>query len=690
MADRRIELVNRRAMVAVSGAALIAPLVQRKVEEVAAPDRAAAEAAAAQAQANYQDMLDIQALGDDAAAIAARVPKNTDGSDFANPLAVRDSLHARPADGFLSVTEFYEVADGSDYGPALGRALAESPKVFWADGGHTISSAVDHTLTSETVIDWNDALVTFTGAGRVNLKSPIVASSRTLASNALRWATSIDLDDGSGIQAGDILNIQSNVLPADWPDNKQDTVRVRSVSGDTVTLEDGLNFAWDTAETGLNITVWRPAGAVKNLNLNFVRQQEAGELGRVCIYLEGVADWMVANAVIKGELPFNRLTNIERNGVVAYYCMNGLIDRLHAEAMSYPGLLAGGSRYTEGRSLSGRYNHHTGIDATGWSSDIKIDGMEDQDSFSGASMHASFRAVLRKANIRNNLELTAWRSCGGAILDSYIHSIDSTGNTPLIQSAVPSPGYEYIYADRGGLEIRNVDFDNPNRTSYDLYIHYGGRVLIENVRAYDIRIGGNVAEPVIKLPLNLAGGKAGPTKGLIESTGTQVPAPDVLDAYLDTGVYHIDPYRSLVPQSGRTLRCRGQIGRAMAAGTKPVRVHFNGFPGVSGNFLVGRLRVRASLQHQSAGYYSWLEKTWPFFFTGSGAVVELSTTAVTTVGPQTGSGGPDVTLTLANPAVTSGTDGFLAFDLTVDKGAGTATSAVYQLEYDLELTETST
>lgn len=55
---------------------------------------AASAANAAQAAAQYQEMLDIQALGDDAAAIAARVPKNTDGSDFTQPAAVRSAIGA--------------------------------------------------------------------------------------------------------------------------------------------------------------------------------------------------------------------------------------------------------------------------------------------------------------------------------------------------------------------------------------------------------------------------------------------------------------------------------------------------------------------------------------------------------------------------------------------------------------------
>lgn len=53
---------------------------------------ALAEAAATAAEEALADVLAVQATGDDAAAIAARVPKNTDGSDFSQPTAVLSAL----------------------------------------------------------------------------------------------------------------------------------------------------------------------------------------------------------------------------------------------------------------------------------------------------------------------------------------------------------------------------------------------------------------------------------------------------------------------------------------------------------------------------------------------------------------------------------------------------------------------
>jgi hypothetical protein len=73
MADRRIEVVNRRAVVTVSGAALIAPLVQRKVEEVTGPDAAAVAADREAVENALQQIQDLASGAPDAPSILNKV-----------------------------------------------------------------------------------------------------------------------------------------------------------------------------------------------------------------------------------------------------------------------------------------------------------------------------------------------------------------------------------------------------------------------------------------------------------------------------------------------------------------------------------------------------------------------------------------------------------------------------------------
>ncbi|WP_309091717.1 hypothetical protein [Phenylobacterium sp.] len=216
MADRRIEVVNRRAVVTVSGAALIAPMVQRKVEEVAAPDRAAAEAAAAKAQALYDDMLEIQAVGDDAAAIAARAAKAANGSDFedkeevtqnllflqsgagAESRSVRDKLR-----DFVSVLDYGAVGDGK--APEDGFILAgtsrldsETANFTAADVGKKISVAgagPGGSLLTTTI-------ASLVSSGSVNLAD-------AASTNALGRAFAYGTDDTAAIQAA--IEAHSNI-----------------------------------------------------------------------------------------------------------------------------------------------------------------------------------------------------------------------------------------------------------------------------------------------------------------------------------------------------------------------------------------------------------------------------------------------------------------------------------------------
>jgi hypothetical protein len=81
MVDRRADLLNRRAVITVSGAAVIGPLVTTAAQPAAGPD-------------HDPGLLDIQEQDEGAAAIATRVPKDTDGSDFTQPAAVRAALGA--------------------------------------------------------------------------------------------------------------------------------------------------------------------------------------------------------------------------------------------------------------------------------------------------------------------------------------------------------------------------------------------------------------------------------------------------------------------------------------------------------------------------------------------------------------------------------------------------------------------
>lgn len=89
---------------------------------------ALAEAAATAAEEALADVLAVQATGDDAAAIAARVPKNTDGSDFSQPTAVLSALGGAAKAQDLADLASLEVAN-RNLGTFATRALAAAASI---------------------------------------------------------------------------------------------------------------------------------------------------------------------------------------------------------------------------------------------------------------------------------------------------------------------------------------------------------------------------------------------------------------------------------------------------------------------------------------------------------------------------------------------------------------------------------
>lgn len=85
----------------------------------------------------------------------------------------------------------------------------------------------------------------------------------TLAANATRGAISITLTAATGIQEGDVVWIYTGVVAeTGWGTFKTDTHLVRSVAGNTVTLESPLNFSYATSDDGQSVTIYRPAQVI--------------------------------------------------------------------------------------------------------------------------------------------------------------------------------------------------------------------------------------------------------------------------------------------------------------------------------------------------------------------------------------------------------------------------------------------
>lgn len=132
MADRRIELVNRRAVVTVSGASLIAPLVQRKVEEVTAPDVASVAADRAVVENALQQIQDIASGAPDAPSVLNKLDKDADLSDLTDKEAATSNLlflqSGAGAEARSIRDKLREIVSAADFG-ATGSGADETANV---------------------------------------------------------------------------------------------------------------------------------------------------------------------------------------------------------------------------------------------------------------------------------------------------------------------------------------------------------------------------------------------------------------------------------------------------------------------------------------------------------------------------------------------------------------------------------
>lgn len=144
MADRVLKLIENKVTVAVAGGPLVAALVGQAAAAAAQPYVDAAAASAQSAAQQYQDMLDIQAMGDDAAAIAARVPKNTDGSDFSQPNAVRVALRAAAVPAVAAPT-----AGSGTYATVTASRVVQGESL----SGYSRAVSIANTATGSIILD---------------------------------------------------------------------------------------------------------------------------------------------------------------------------------------------------------------------------------------------------------------------------------------------------------------------------------------------------------------------------------------------------------------------------------------------------------------------------------------------------------------------------------------------------------
>lgn len=336
-----------------------------------------------------------------------------------------------------------------------------------------VKSQTSITLTKNTTIDFRGQTLAF-DSGRITFKAPIKKTT-TITANLNRYSTLVTVADASGVNAGDIFYINTTIKPStEWVDTKKDCVRISSVSGNVLTLEEGVYFSYTTADAGLTVTIYRPVNlTLISPDINLLADDSSTST-EVAFIFEGLVNPQLIRPKISGVRPFNRASNIYRNGVWFLACWGGLIDAPEYDAMSYPCGIYWGTRNVVERDVLSRYCHHGHADAGDWSAGYRLRGMSASDCYQALNTHPTFNAVADSFNVVNDTGLSNWRCVGGGIMNGRIQTTaDDTQELPQFQNITPSTGHLYINADADFFSD-NVDFIAPNRiTKAAFAVRYG-------------------------------------------------------------------------------------------------------------------------------------------------------------------------------------------------------------------------
>lgn len=590
----------------------------------------------------------------------------------------------------VSVQDKWLPADGADISPAVARALAESSSIYFPPGmTYRALSNLNVVLSADATIDTGGHLVEFDNA-YWRFSGQTVATGRTLAAPAARYATSVMLSDVSGIQAGDLLFLGTSIpVETAWGYTKKDLVEVRAV-GSAVELTEPLQFGYSTSDAGLSVSVYRPR-RLNILSPNWLLKGVAGQAMCELRWVKPVID----NPVGTGDVAsFTPSTNETRRMFQFYGCWHPLVRNLSATALSYPILSVAGTRSTRIDGYKARYCRHAG-EATDWVKGFYVWGLRASDCYQAVSSHPAFDVAYEDVVVERDAALSNLRCVGAALRNARIHTLaDDASDGPYFHNLATNPGFDNLYAD-ADFVTDNVEIISPNRTAPTIGCDRGREWRVRGLKAVGMRV--SVANGIGRIRWgegNVIAGRDTPTMSplALRSSAFSTSKNPLLPTYLEGGIYHINPRRELVDQSEKYLRCFGPVAHGLSGAeprTLSLRIHDHGFTSIESlAAVIGVLRLKATLLHSNSGFFAFQEKTFNFYHKVSEAsLLIFPLTAVATTG-LSGQANESLQITLSNPSqagateLGGGADYFVQIDVTLSSAR---TAPIYSLTYELDL-----
>lgn len=598
----------------------------------------------------------------------------------------------------VNAPPYNAAGDGvTDDTAAIVAAFQSGKKVVFGKppgGKYRFASGATIELTQPLDVDFGGHEIEFVNSA-LSLTAPKVASGRTLAANAARYATSVTLDDAAAIAAGDLLYINTGIAAeTSWNYTKKDVVKVRSVSGNVVELEEPIMFAYATGDSGLAVEAYRP----QRVRLERPYGSTTGASIMInCNFLENVE---VVSPKLIGSPVFDATSDISRVGLRFYGCWGVSVRDAECDRMSYAILPGRGTRNTliDGLVASG-CRHPVG--PSDWAKSTTVRNLRASDCMAAIDSHPAFDVSYENARVERDRDLSNLRCVGGALRNCRIHTLaDDSVPGPYFHSLLPSANASYLYSD-ADVRLENVEIVAPNRTLPVIRVERARTVYADGLAlpaggaAFSNAVINSIGQ-VLWGPNNQVGGRPSPARST--QTGVRCPIrimqPPLLDAYSAAGIYHVDPRLQMVDQSGTRLECHGTIARMLTGAssfTLPIRVHTNAFGTIdSVAYVQGRIRFRVKARHNSGGVFAALEKEFNFFHKAVGtSAITFPLNPVLTSAPSGQSNESNLTLTIASPTQAGLTelgaseDFWVGINLVV--GMGVVASPIFEVDYQLKL-----
>lgn len=586
-------------------------------------------------------------------------------------------------------------ADGvSNDGPAIAAAYAAlqaagGGEIFFppTTASYVISVALTLHVTVPLTLNFNGQKVLRTPGQSFIVRGDQRSPALTLGAAIARGEKTITLTSAATVQAGDIFDVyEAVVMETSHGSNRRATYCVRSVSGNVVTLTSTSKMVFSTSAT---VTHYRSQHPVVILNgtLHFA---STPTFSQPLCNLQGLRAPRVENVVVSSDQAW--VSGLPAGfGFVVSGCVDAAFISPHADGVAY-GINVAGSLSTTVTGMTARNTRHPVVPSD-WANGLIVNGLVTSDCYQTIDGHPSFDVHYANVFASRDEQVPNLRTVGGSIVNAHVTTdgVDADPG-PFYQSSALT---DLTWYDQAVMTLENMTIVAPARTTKPVVGATYGHVVVKDVVAFggDGTIAPTFANTLKSLRLDNCRNPDGTAwRRKVSRVATRVAAPPALTAYLDTGVYHIDPFKTLVDSRDGVLRAYGSIIKASTTDPQAlsIRVWDNAFPEIDYSQIVfGRITLTAFVRHNNAGAFDSLAHTYDVYHRVLGTSSITMPLVPSRVSALTGQANETLAIAATNPTQAGVTQlgtvypaSWFQFDVAVSSGR---TSPIYTLAYEIEL-----